>query len=193
MTEARWDLAMLGRDYPAAEKILVEFRSEYFARADGAPKTFFLGRVALARGDGESAQRFFTAALPEIEAWAREHPSEAQPHAIVGLVYAYLGRKEDAIREGRRAIELEPESQNAFHGAAQAANLALIYARTGQADLALDLIERLLVTPGPVQWPDHPETMTLADLRLRWDWDPLRSHPRFQKILAAPEPRTIFH
>ena len=51
--------------------------------------------------------------------------------------------------------------------------------------------ERLLSTPGAVHWPDFPNNITLADLRLRWEWDPLRSDPRFQKILAAPEPKTI--
>jgi hypothetical protein len=50
--------------------------------------------------------------------------------------------------------------------------------------------ERLLSTPGPVQWPDYPMSMTLADLRLRWEWDSLRSNPRFQKILSGPEPET---
>ena len=68
----------------------------------------------------------------------------------LGLLYAYMNRKEDAIREGRRAVELEPESKNAFHGAGWAANLALVYALVGEQDQAITLIERLLSTPGPV-------------------------------------------
>ena len=131
------------------------------------------------------------AAVPGLEEWVRESPNNASSHARLGLLYAYLGRKEDALREGRRAVELEPESQDAFHGAVSAANLALIHARTGDADQAIRLIERLLTTPGPAQFPDFPENITLADLRLRWEWDPLRSDPRFQKILAEPEPKTI--
>ena len=59
-------------------------------------------------------------------------------------------------------------------------------------DQAIRLIERLLATPGPVQFPGFPENITLADLRLRWEWDPLRSNPHFQKILAGPEPQTIY-
>ena len=110
----------------------------------------------------------------------------------LGLLYAYMQRKEDAIREGRRAVELEPESQNAFHGALWAANLALVYALVGEPDQAITLIERLLSTPGAVTWPDCPSSITLADLRLRWEWDSLRSNPRFQKILAGPEPKTIY-
>ena len=103
-----------------------------------------------------------------------------------------MQRKEDAIRESRRAVELEPESQNAFHGALWAANLALVYALVGEPDQAITLIERLLSTPGAVQWPDNPYNITLAELRLRWEWDSLRSNPRFQKILAGPEPKTIY-
>ena len=101
-----------------------------------------------------------------------------------------MQRKEDAIREARRAVELEPESQDAFHGPLWAGNLALVYALVGEQDQAIALIERLLSTPGQVSWSDCPSSITLAELRLRWEWDSLRSNPRFQKILAAPEPKT---
>ena len=121
----------------------------------------------------------------------RDNPDAAVRHASLGLLYAYMQRKEDAIRESRRAVELEPESQNAFHGATCAANLALVYSLVGEPDEAITLIERLLSTPGPVQYSDFPNNITLADLRLRWEWDPLRSNPRFQKILAGPEPETV--
>jgi serine/threonine-protein kinase len=191
VTEARWDLAMLERDYNSAEKILSDFPSAEFPHAGEVPKTFYLGRVALARGDTASAQCNFAAAAQRIEEWIRENPNIFFYHTRLGLLYAYQGRKEDALREGRLAVQLEPESKNAFHGAVAAANLALIYARTGDADQAIRLIERLLATPGPVQFPEFSENMTLADLRLRWEWDPLRSDPRFQKILAGPEPTTV--
>jgi tetratricopeptide (TPR) repeat protein len=103
-----------------------------------------------------------------------------------------MQRKEDALRESRRAIELEPENQDAFHGAIAAGNLALVYALLGEPDQAITLIERLLSTPGPVHWLGFPANITLAELRLRWEWDSLRSNPRFQKILDAPEPKTNF-
>ena len=66
--------------------------------------------------------------------------------------------------------------------------LALVYARTGEADRALDLIQRLLATPGPVFYQEPG--MTLPELRLRWQWDPLRGDPRFQKIVEGAEPVT---
>src|SRR6266542_1409331 len=188
----RWDLAMLERDYATAEKIVTDSPLEDSPWAVDAPKTFYQGRIALARGDIESAQRYFAAARPTFEGRVRDDPDVAERHAGLGLLYAYMQRKEDAIREARRAVELEPESQDAFHGAAWAANLALVYALIGEPDQAITLIERLLSTPGPVHCSNFPSSITLADLRLRWEWDPLRSNPRFQKILAGPEPKTVY-
>jgi TolB-like protein/Flp pilus assembly protein TadD len=188
---ARWDLAMLERDYAAAEKILTDAPFESFSPAGEAPRAYYQGRLALARGDRETAQRYFAAVWPETEKRVRDNPDGANHHAGLGLLSAYMQKKEDAIRESRRAVELEPESQNAFHGAMNAANLALVYSLVGEPDQAITLIERLLSTPGPVECSDFPNNITLADLRLRWEWDPLRSNPRFQKILAGPEPETV--
>jgi tetratricopeptide (TPR) repeat protein len=104
----------------------------------------------------------------------------------IGWLYGFMGRKDDAIREGQRAVELRPESKDAFDGAIMNCYLALIYARVGQKDLAIQLIERLLKTPGAVDSVDY--SMTINDLKYRWEWDPLRDDPRFQKLLARNAP-----
>jgi len=192
VTESRWDLAMLERDYASAEEILTDSPLAGFPRAGEGAKAFFQGRTVLARGDVESAQRYFAAAAPGFEGWVRDDPDDASRHARLGLLYAYMHREEDAIREGRRAVELELESHNAFFSARVSANLALVYALLGQPDQAIPLVERLLSIPGPLDWPDFPQSITLADLRLRWEWDSLRSNPRFQKILAGQEPKTVY-
>ncbi len=127
-------------------------------------------------------------ALQTMEADVEKTPQSAIRQARLGLLYAYLGRKDEAIRAGRRASELQPESTDAYGGPHYASILALIYAQTGETDAALDLIERLLQTPGPVFY--YEASMTLAELRLRWQWDPLRGNARFEKILATPEPKT---
>jgi hypothetical protein len=62
------------------------------------------------------------------------------------------------------------------------AYLALIYARVGENDLAIPLIDRLLKTPGAVDSVDY--SITINDLKYRWEWDPIRSHPRFQALIA---------
>ena len=98
----------------------------------------------------------------------------------------------DSCRELQAGGLFSPDSQNAFHGAITAGNLALVYALVGEQDQAITLIERLLSTPGALSYPDCPGSITLADLRLRWEWDSLRSNPCFQKILAGPDPKTVY-
>jgi hypothetical protein len=95
-----------------------------------------------------------------------------------------MGRKEDAIREGQLAVELKPESKDAVDGALMNCYLALIYARLGERDLAIPLIARLLKTPGAVDSVDY--SITVNDLKYRWEWDPIRGDPRFQKLLEQP-------
>jgi len=69
--------------------------------------------------------------------------------------------------------------------------LALVYAHTGETEKALQVTGHLLTVPCEVQ-NGTIYNMTLIDLKWRWVWDPLRSHPRFQKLLAGPEPKTIY-
>jgi hypothetical protein len=86
-----------------------------------------------------------------------------------------MGRKDDAIREGRRAVELKPESKDAVDGVIVNCYLALIYARVGEKDLAFPLLERFVKTPGAVDSVDY--SITINDLKHRWEWgpDPKRS------------------
>jgi len=67
---------------------------------------------------------------------------------------------------------------------------ALIYAHVGEANRAIDLIEHLLVTPSALT--EVGIAVTTQELRLNWWWDPLRSDARFQKIIAGPEPKTVY-
>ena len=73
------------------------------------------------------------------------------------------------------------ESHESLDGTVMSAILALIYARVGEDNLALPLLERLLKTPGPVDNADY--SITVNDLKYRWEWDPIRKDPRFQKLL----------
>jgi hypothetical protein len=94
-----------------------------------------------------------------------------------------MERKADAIREGARAVALKPESKDALDGTLMNANLALISARVGENDRAIVLIERLLKTAGPVDSADY--SITVNDLKHRWEWDPIRNDPRFQNLVSA--------
>jgi len=177
-----WDVAMIERDFAAARQALAKSPNETTYTNEGmTPRSFLIGLTDLAAGDAGAAQKSFDLARPMFEKAVEEAPENASRHAILGWFYAFAGRKEEAIREGRRAVELKPESKDAFDGAGMSAYLALIYARAGENDLAIPLIERLLKTPGAVDSVDY--SITVNDLKYRWEWDPIRNDPRFQKLL----------
>ncbi|MDQ3118828.1 MAG: hypothetical protein M3Q89_04565, partial [Verrucomicrobiota bacterium] len=188
----RYQLAMLERDFPAAERFLRETPAEVFEDW----RTEMLGHksmeealLAVARGaDSAVVERALLMARQECETRLAKDPTAIELHGFLGLIDAFRGRKEDAIREGQHRLELENNSM--LEKNAAAANLALIYARAGEPDEAIRLIEKLLTVPADLA-PDV-FSMTQADLKWRWVWDPLRDDPRFQKILEGPEPKTIY-
>ena len=191
VTFARWDVSLMDRDPAAAERALASCRLETITSQPGAPlpKSYLQGCIDLVRNDTARAQTDFEAARPALEKTVADSPQDSTRHAQLGLLYAFMGRKEDALREGRRAVELKPVARDVIEGAVAQAFQALIFARTGETDRAISEIERLLTTPFAVDYAD--DSITLSDLRTRWEWDPLRNNPRFQKILAGPEPKTI--
>jgi TolB-like protein/class 3 adenylate cyclase/Tfp pilus assembly protein PilF len=191
-TFGRWDVALMDRDPTAAAKALASCRLETITSQTGVPlpKSYLQACIDLVRGDAARAQTGFEAARPALETVVADSPQDATRHAQLGLLYAFMGRKEDAVREGRRAVELKPISKDVIEGAVVEVFLALIYTRTGQPNEAVPRIERLLTTPFAVDYCD--DSITLSDLRTRWEWDPLRKDPRFQKIIAGPEPKTIY-
>jgi tetratricopeptide (TPR) repeat protein len=185
ITSCRWDVAMIDRDFGEARRALQnsELNEISYTPAGGTPKSFLQGLIELAEGKQMEAQKLFQVARPSFEKAVEEAPSSAERHANLGWFYAFAGRKDEAIREGRRAVELKPESKDALDGAIMNCYLALIYARVGEKELAIQLIERLLKTPGAVDSVDY--SITVNDLKHRWEWDPIRNDPRFQKLLTG--------
>jgi len=188
VTSCKWEVAMLERDYAAAKRILEDSSRSEISYMPSAliPKSILEGCVYLAQGDTAGANRNFELARPVFEMTVRESPDNAVGHANLGWLYAFMGRKDEAIREGRRAVELKPESKDAVDGAIMNCYLALIYARVGENDLAIPLIERLLKTPGAADSVDY--SITVNDLKYRWEWDATRSDPRFTKLIEQPLP-----
>ena len=140
------------------------------------PRAWCEGLIARGRGDEAGARRSFEAALREIEIDRDCCPEDPEVIAMLGLVQAVLGQKEEAIRNGKRAVELLPIAKDAFDGPVLATNLAVIYAQVGETDLALATLAPLLKVPnGP----------TPGLLRIEPEWDPLRADPRFEKLAAG--------
>ena len=103
--------------------------------------------VARVFGDEATARKAFTAARAEVERTVREQPDYGPPLCVLGLIDAGLGRKEEAIREGRRASELTPVTKDAINGAHIMQYLGIIYAWTGEKDLAIEQIARDAASP----------------------------------------------
>ena len=124
------------------------------------------------------AKKYYDEARSILEAKIQERHEDARFHSSLGIAYAGLGRKEDAIREGKLAVEMLPVSKEAMRGLFQVENLARIYVMVGEHDAAIDELEFLLYKPG---W------ISIPILRLDPAWDPLRNHPRFKKLVEAGE------
>src|SRR5438552_5315493 len=191
-TFARWDVSLMDRDADAAEKALANCPLETITSQTGValPKSYLRACVDLVRGDAAKAQSEFESARLAIEKLVKDSPQDGTRRAQLGLLYAFLGRKEDALREGKQAMELKTITHDVIEGAVVEAFYALICARLGMNDETISRIERLLKTPFAIDYDDA--SISLSDLRQRWEWDPLRNDPRFQKILASPEPKTIY-
>jgi TolB-like protein/Tfp pilus assembly protein PilF len=146
------------------------------------PRAYFEAVAARARGDATVARAAFTAARGEVEKTMREQPNYAQGIIVLGLIDAGLGRKDEAIREGTRTVALVPISKDAIDGADLFLNLAVIYAWTGEKDLALKQL---------AEAARMPSALNYGWLRLHPDWDSLRGDPRFEKIVASLDAEII--
>jgi len=124
--------------------------------------------------DTKREKAYYDSARVILEARISEQPEDARFHSSLGIVYAGLGRKEEAIREGKLAAALRPVSREALAGLCHIEDLARISVMTGEYDSAIDRLEFLLSRPG---------SMTTHLLRLDPDWAPLRNHPRFRELL----------
>ncbi len=144
------------------------------------PRSYWEGVVARLNGDEAKAQSAFGAARIEIANAVAKQPDFAGGLSLLGVIDAALGRKEDAIREGRRAYQLLPISRDAIDGVRCAINLAQIYAWTGEKDLAIEQIETI---------ERVPNRLSYGLLKLHPFWDSLRGDPRFEKIVASLAPQ----
>jgi len=143
------------------------------------PHAYWEGAVALWKGDHAKANAAFTAARNDVERALKAQPDFAAALSLLGKIDAGLGRKDEAIAEGRRACELLPMSKDAVDGVSLAINLAQIYASTGEKDLAIEQIAMI---------ENVPNALSYGLLKLHPYWDSLRGDPRFEQIVASRAP-----
>ena len=175
-TWARVWVLTLQRKFTEALQVTEQFHGETMFSTTSAPtpKAYLEGIIHLLQGDTEKAQPALERARLISENLLREAPDDPARHAQHGLILAALGRNQEAIAEGKRAVELLPESQDAFDGPQSTNALAQIYARVGQHDEAFRLLDHLLQIPNGI---------TIPLLKLDPVWDPLRKDPRFQALI----------
>jgi TolB-like protein/Tfp pilus assembly protein PilF len=144
------------------------------------PRASCEGVVAQMKGDKAAAHAAYTTVRNEAAKLIADQPDYAEGLCVLGMADAALGNKQDAIREGRRAVELLPVSKNAIEGSLLIEYLALIYAWTDENDLAFQQLAVAARTPG---------FLSYGELLLHPRWDPLRRDPRFEKFVASLAPR----
>jgi TolB-like protein/Flp pilus assembly protein TadD len=176
VTWVRSGMLMWQRKFPEALAVVQKFPGETLMTYTTAPvpKAFLEGTIHFLKGDKPTSQIEFEKARVVSEQLLREAPEDPARHAQHGLILAALGQKEEAIKEGKKAVELLPESRDAFDGPQYTAYLAQIYAWTGELDEAFRLLDHLLTVPNGVVVPI---------LKLDPAWDPLRKDPRFQALI----------
>ncbi|HEX4667174.1 MAG TPA: protein kinase [Chthoniobacterales bacterium] len=176
------DCALDERDIAAAKGALYELRDgEILVGAQiQINRGFYEGLIARMEKDEPRAQREFAVARAAQEKAVEAQPEFGPAWSALGLIDAGLGRKDDALREGRRALELLPPERDAIVGKWLVRNLALIAAWVGEKDLAC---EQLAIALAP------PQTGTYGSLKLSPLWDPLRGDPHFEKIVASLAPK----
>ncbi len=150
------------------------------------PRDWFIAITARTFGDEPGAQRAFTTARAQVELLVRDQPNYALVWSSLGLIDAGLGRKEEAIREGRRACELLPLSRDAWEGPALIGNLAEIYAWTGEKTLAIEQLGQAVRQPSCTA----NGSLFYGDLKRSPRWNPLRGDPEFETLVASLAPKT---
>jgi non-specific serine/threonine protein kinase len=138
------------------------------------PKSQMAGYIRQYMKNPELARTSFDSARILLEKEMKKQPDDPRIHSSLGIVYAALDRKEEAIRQGERAVEIYPVSKDAFAGIFRVEDLAHIYVLLGEYDIAVEKLEYLLSIPSNISVPS---------LRLDPRWDPLRQHSKFQKLL----------
>ncbi len=180
LAEFMFRLGLYQRDVPAVARAVAAMSSEGLA-ADAIrfPRAWCEGVLARMRGDVSGAHLAFLRARGEAEEFYAKQPGFAGTLCVLGMIDATLGRKDEAITEGRKAVDLLPLNKDSINGAHARMYLAAIYAWTGEKDLALDELELLTGVPSDI---------TYGSLLLDPMWDPLRGEAHFEKILNGLAP-----
>ena len=175
----RWLLCALAERDVAAAKDALLASGEFPLETENIhfPRPFVEGVIARMTNDQHKAQLAFAAARAKQEKTVKAQPDYAPGWCVLGVIDAALGRKEQALSEGRRAVELLPVEKDSINGMIMVKYLAMIAAWVGDKDLACEQLATA------VRYPTSGLELSYGELKLMPWWDPLRGDPRFEKLL----------
>jgi TolB-like protein/Flp pilus assembly protein TadD len=177
-------LSLMERDVEEADRVLAACRHEKLddnglsgvaGALDGytVPKSWYAGLIAQARGNESSARAAFEQAKRAVRDDLVQSPNDAKTLAMLALIHAAVGEKNEALGAATRAGELLPIAKDSFDGPILATTLAAVSAKLGEKDSAIRQLESLVGIPnGP----------TPGTLRVEPEWDSLRDDSRFKKL-----------
>jgi tetratricopeptide (TPR) repeat protein len=173
--------ALAERDIVAAKDALLA-SDEFPLGLDAVNFTrpFAEGVIARMTNDEHKAELAFAAARAEQEKKVQAQPDYGPAWCVLGVIDAALGRKEEALREGRRAVELLPVEKDSINGLHMIEYFAMIAAWVGEKDLACEQLARAI---------RYPNAVSYGELKLMPWWDALRGEPCFEKIVASLAPK----
>ncbi|MBI4420845.1 MAG: hypothetical protein HY560_08465, partial [Gemmatimonadetes bacterium] len=175
-TEARLQLLLLDRNADSLLRFLATTRMGVIeSQQFFVPRALYAAWAHQLRADGPAARAAFESALALVDSVTRERPDDWRVHVARGLALAGLGRRNEARTEARWLRQSAVYRDDAIQGPFLAIQRARILAQAGEANMAVDEIERLNAGPSPV---------SVHMLRLDHTWDPIRNHPRFRVLLA---------
>ena len=174
-------VALCERDAAGLGRALVALDDHAFGQNQIVlSRAFGEGLLARMKGDANAAHNAFLAARDVQQQKVQAQPDYAAALVVLGLIDAELGRKDEALREGRHAVELCSIARDAINGTDVLEYFAIICASTGEKDLAIEQLNLLL---------QRPCFLSYGDLKLHPFWDPLRDDPRFERIVASLAPK----
>ena len=182
---AQMMLALWSRDAAAVSSILSRMHAPLGWNGIEYPDAWFEAIAARIRGDKTAEAKAFTHARPEMEKYVVAAPTQGLQLSVLAMIDAGLGHKDKAVEEGKRACDLAPFKQNNFDATTVRCNLAVVYARTRENDLAIAELNKLVDRPAIGSGIAQP---TYGDFRLNPLWDPLRSDPRFEALVQRLAP-----
>lgn len=175
------DASLTNRDYDSARRALAVLPTAGCQQETiPFPRVWCEGIVDRLSGDDVASRAAFSRARQEVAKLIEEQPDYAEALCVLGMVDAALGNRQEAIREGRRAVELLTVKKDSIVGPLLVQDLALIYAWTGEKDLSFEQLAVAASVPGYLSY---------GELKLHPYWDALRGDPRFEKIIASLAPK----